>query len=1490
MKSSLSILSFNIGLSLTSIHDLLSFAIQQKADFICLQEVPLAIASKIPDSSGYTIISSSTIDRGVAIIFHSKWKRMILDVWEHPSNRAISISFRTTEGILLVSSVYLPTNLHSYPSTSPTFQSTLSMVHDVITRAQSCTDSIICGDFNEDDTHHRTTSSKCRIGELLRQASFIDAHRTFNQQGSPISLSTYFYNNKCGPSSSRLDYIWVTPSLFSNLEHADVHTDSSHWGTDDALHHTRTRKRKQQNSNTSKSLRRNYHGVMSLHLELDYYLLPPRHQQTWPRNTPLHPRTSDPHPTVRFFFAHACHVHLSTILPQLSSLLSEPDFNLHHLERAINAINSIISHNAQQFYGIKRHHDLPITPNIRKLHTLMMHLNSLRRKIMIILNMIPPHIIQREYSTSHLGPPSSFTDPRLLSQCSSLSRAGIATPSSSDPSQWKCWLETTLPSISSQLQYELRLELQSLGTTTDDKFLTNRKIFYQKCLKGSQSCSISSLTDPLSPTTTLSNQQSISSTLTTHFYNLFNKSSPSPPLLSQPDDPIPYWLEPRKDINKEWYSDLMSAADAKEIKDIIKNMNQHSSPGHDGIAIRMIQEITNFESSKPLYPNRVTIPSDPPTTTQIDENTSVIFTLLVNACLRLGDLPSPLKLSTLCPIPKQGKSITNISNIRPISIQPTLARIIMALLAKRLTYALSKHHILDKAQEAFLQGGNIHNCIRSITSIWQHRIQHKRSCYSLFYDIAKAYDTTSWRSIELSLKRLCLPQEFINFTLASLANSSFRIRLHPHHLSDPCPITQSVKQGDPLSPLLFIIVMDPLHHGYRRFAGYRINDNLSLQSVGYADDTCINAESFEDLAEMNEWTLEFFCYHGFKLQPKKCLLLGISADGIPLSTSLTIDGQEVLPTSPFKPIRYLGALLSMDLSWTPMIKELHGTIHRILHLIRQYPLTPVQSKYMIHECLHPKLEIGFRHATIPKDKLIEWDSLLARTLFLKTSCFGACHISYISTVLRIKNFQALYDACYISDFYISLNDSSFCGLYLRSTLSSMPYPLDHSLHHATSLMQQYNLQLTSNPSQQTMSIDPCPPTSTFPLSSSLWSHASPSIMVKAYTDGSTTSCLHEHLSDYSSQFSCPQCNPRSGSGVVITDSTNSSISHRDGFHFQLPVVDNYFAELAPIVQCHFSTPLSSNINIISDSLSNIKSIEKFRNSKPFHYQMYRLHCWPLLNLLTIIDKIRASHGGSLSIDHILAHQDRTTAHSPSAQRDIDGNAIADEHAKLGASTSAPLWSIPIEWGMGPYVLYGPINGHPVYPIYTDIRAYILERHRWNLISLWNNASRGCRSEILTSFSIHQRGPILSLINKINKTKDSKLLSLLASSLTQSFPTRRSLWHQKKCKDDICQRCSNNTREDSIHIFLCTANNQLKHQFLREIRTSITSTNIEQIIKFLTTIIFTHPTVAPFHIFPLLLGNLPKDIQQHLQKTEQQKLVYFLHSLAKNIYDEWIDHQ
>jgi hypothetical protein len=82
--------------------------------------------------------------------------------------------------------------------------------------------------------------------------------------------------------------------------------------------------------------------------------------------------------------------------------------------------------------------------------------------------------------------------------------------------------------------------------------------------------------------------------------------------------------------------------------------------------------------------------------------------------------------------------------------------------------------------------------------------------------------------------------------------------------------------SDPLSPLIYILVVDALHEGWRdnplysRKTGYRFSNNktLRISSTGYADDAMIYAENWGDIWAMNQWTREFCRAHGFKISPK----------------------------------------------------------------------------------------------------------------------------------------------------------------------------------------------------------------------------------------------------------------------------------------------------------------------------------------------------------------------------------------------------------------------------------------------------------------------------------------------------------------------------------------------------------------------------------------------------------------------------------------------
>ena len=114
-----------------------------------------------------------------------------------------------------------------------------------------------------------------------------------------------------------------------------------------------------------------------------------------------------------------------------------------------------------------------------------------------------------------------------------------------------------------------------------------------------------------------------------------------------------------------------------------------------------------------------------------------------------------------------------------------------------------------------------------------------------------------------------------------------------HGLTDPFDVRTSVRQGDPLAPLLYILFLDVLHRGLDadpggpvEGSGYTMStgDHTRVASCGYADDLLAFAESARAAERMYEWTRTFFGMHATRINAKKTkyfLLCGEERAGCP---------------------------------------------------------------------------------------------------------------------------------------------------------------------------------------------------------------------------------------------------------------------------------------------------------------------------------------------------------------------------------------------------------------------------------------------------------------------------------------------------------------------------------------------------------------------------------------------------------------------------------
>nr|GEU77674.1 RNA-directed DNA polymerase, eukaryota [Tanacetum cinerariifolium] len=128
---------------------------------------------------------------------------------------------------------------------------------------------------------------------------------------------------------------------------------------------------------------------------------------------------------------------------------------------------------------------------------------------------------------------------------------------------------------------------------------------------------------------------------------------------------------------------------------------------------------------------------------------------------------------------------------------------------------------------------------------------------------------------------------------------------------------KGLKQGDPLSPYLFILVMESLHLSFNNilnagiFKGIRIDDTLSLSHLFYADDAIfIGKWERANVITIVQMLKCFFMASSLQINIHKSKLMGIGVSNEEVNAAVNIIGCATF-SSPFT---YLGVKVGMDFS------------------------------------------------------------------------------------------------------------------------------------------------------------------------------------------------------------------------------------------------------------------------------------------------------------------------------------------------------------------------------------------------------------------------------------------------------------------------------------------------------------------------------------------------------------------------------------------------
>jgi mannosylglycoprotein endo-beta-mannosidase len=148
-----------------------------------------------------------------------------------------------------------------------------------------------------------------------------------------------------------------------------------------------------------------------------------------------------------------------------------------------------------------------------------------------------------------------------------------------------------------------------------------------------------------------------------------------------------------------------------------------------------------------------------------------------------------------------------ISDFRPISLVHSIAKIITKVLAIRL--GPSMNELISNAQSAFIKIRSIHDNFLYVKNMATRLHKNKNPSLLLKLDIRKAFDSLRWDYLIDLLQRRGFPSAFRNWITALLVTSYSRVLLNGV-AGPPISHGRGLRQGDPLSPLLFNLGIDPL--------------------------------------------------------------------------------------------------------------------------------------------------------------------------------------------------------------------------------------------------------------------------------------------------------------------------------------------------------------------------------------------------------------------------------------------------------------------------------------------------------------------------------------------------------------------------------------------------------------------------------------------------------------------------------------------------------
>ena len=280
------------------------------------------------------------------------------------------------------------------------------------------------------------------------------------------------------------------------------------------------------------------------------------------------------------------------------------------------------------------------------------------------------------------------------------------------------------------------------------------------------------------------------------------------------------------------------------------------------------------------------------------------FLECINESFEKGEMSNTQKQAVITLIEKKGKDRCFIENWRPISLLNVDAKIMSKVIATRIKNVLP--NIIHHNQSGYVKDRYIGETVRSIYDVMDFTDRENISGPLIFINFQKAFDSLEWDFFFKCLQCFNFGQDFIHWVKVFYQNIRSCV-INNCTFSDYFNLERGVRQGDPLSPYLFILAVETLAISIRSnvlIKGITIG-NEETKLLQYADDTTAVLSDTNSAQAVFD-SLDVFEYlSGLKVNHSK-------TEGLWIGSLKYNDIKPFGMKWPDEPIKALGAFFTYD--------------------------------------------------------------------------------------------------------------------------------------------------------------------------------------------------------------------------------------------------------------------------------------------------------------------------------------------------------------------------------------------------------------------------------------------------------------------------------------------------------------------------------------------------------------------------------------------------